>query len=90
MRKSCTVYIYVDAVKCADHSPDTITFYRSANGVLLTAGVNESGILPVEFFSHVTDSTGNILLDQRAKKKTNSEETLRVTKDHSVDEESIV
>lgn len=63
MRKSCTVYIYVDVVKCANH-PD-IDFYQSTNGVLLTAGVRETGTLPVAFFSHVTDSTGTILLDQR-------------------------
>lgn len=63
MRKTCTVYIYVDAVKCANH-PD-IVFYRSSNGVLLTAGVGGDGTLPVEFFSHVTDSNGGILLDQR-------------------------
>ena len=63
MRKSCTVYIYVDTVKCANH-PDVI-FYRSANGVLLTAGIKQSGVLPPEFFSHVSDSKGTVLLDQR-------------------------
>ena len=63
MRKSCQVYIYISAVKCAQ---DGIKFYRSDNGVLLTAGVNEKGILPVEYISYVTDKKGDLLLDQRS------------------------
>ena len=63
MRTSCDVYIFVDAIKCS--KDPSITFYKSANGVLLTAGVNGEGALPVEYFSHVTDREGNILLDQR-------------------------
>ena len=62
MRKSCDVYIYVDPVKCAK---DHINFFRSDNGVLLSAGVNDEGILPMTYVSHVTDNKGNILLDQR-------------------------
>ena len=54
MRKSCQVYIYVDGKKCAD---DGIVFYRSANGVILTAG--EDGVLPSKYFLKVTDSCGN-------------------------------
>ena len=64
MRKNCTIYIYVDGAKCARH-PD-VTFYRSANGVLLTAGVKNTGVLPIELFSHVTDASGKVLLDQRS------------------------
>jgi 2'-phosphotransferase len=61
MRASATVYIYVDAVQCANNG---ITFYESANGVLLSDGIN--GIIPGKYFSHVTEvSTGNLLLDQR-------------------------
>lgn len=62
MRKSCQVYIYVNAVKCAE---DGIKFFKSDNGVLLTAGLNEEGCLPVSYFSHVTDKSGNVLLDHR-------------------------
>jgi 2'-phosphotransferase len=63
MRKSCQIYIYVNAKKCA---ADNIEFFQSDNGVLLTAGVHNQGILPSKYFSHVTDSAGTtILLDQR-------------------------
>jgi len=63
MRKTCDVYIYVNTAKCAAN-PD-IQFYRSANGVILTAGVKGEGILPMEYISHVSDPKGNLLLDQR-------------------------
>jgi RNA:NAD 2'-phosphotransferase (TPT1/KptA family) len=64
LRKSCNVYVFIDAAKCA---ADGIVFYRSDNGVLLTAGVNDEGNLPVEYFSHVTDKAESILFDQRGK-----------------------
>lgn len=64
MRKSCEIYIYVDGAKCAQHG---IIFYRSDNGVLLTAGVKEDGKLPISYFSHVKDRTGRTLLDHREK-----------------------
>jgi len=58
MRKSCDVYIYVDGEMCAKQG---IQFFRSDNGVLLTAGVDDEGILPVSFLSQVTDASGKIL-----------------------------
>ena len=58
MRKSCDVYIYVNIQKCIH---DDIFIYKSDNGVLLTAGINDSGILPIRYFSHVTDSSGSAL-----------------------------
>eukprot|EP00980_Cylindrotheca_fusiformis_P005778 scaffold1203_cov117-Cylindrotheca_fusiformis.AAC.17 len=63
MRKTCTIYIFVDPVKCAD---DGIDFYRSDNGVVLTSGVNSEGTLPCTYFSHVTGVDGNLLLDNRS------------------------
>lgn len=63
MRKNCQVYIYVNAAKCAQ---DGISFFQSDNGVLLTSGINNEGTLPVQYFSHVTDSAGNILMDHRS------------------------
>jgi len=66
MRRTCTVYVYVDGKKCAE---DGIEFYRSDNGVLLTAGVGGTGTLPVRYFSHVTDASGRILLDQHGSEK---------------------
>lgn len=65
MRKSCQVFIYINPAKCAE---DGIKFFRSENGVLLTAGVNDEGIIPVDYFSHVMGKNGDILLDQRSAK----------------------
>jgi 2'-phosphotransferase len=58
MRKSCNVYIYVDGDKCAKQN---ISFFESDNGVLLTSGVNDEGILPLSFISQVTDKSGKVL-----------------------------
>jgi 2'-phosphotransferase len=59
MRRTCQVYIYVDTKRCAT---DGIAVYQSDNGVLLTAGVNDEGTLPVNYFLRVTDASGNELL----------------------------
>lgn len=58
MRKSCQVHIYIDTKKCAE---DGILFYRSDNNVILTAGVDEKGILPPTYFQKATDNRGNDL-----------------------------
>mmetsp|Transcript_22511 Transcript_22511/g.25336 ORF Transcript_22511/g.25336 Transcript_22511/m.25336 type:complete len:313 (+) Transcript_22511:58-996(+) len=62
MRKNCGVYIYINALKCAT---DGIDFYVSDNGVILTDGIANSGVLPIEYFSQVTDKLGKFLLDNR-------------------------
>ena len=62
MRKTCNVYMYLDAKKCAR---DGVVVFRSDNGILLTAGLNDEGKLPISYFSHVTDAAGRLLLDQR-------------------------
>ncbi|OEU15635.1 phosphotransferase KptA/Tpt1, partial [Fragilariopsis cylindrus CCMP1102] len=66
MRKNCNTYIYIDAVKCAAAATSTdggrIDFFTSDNGVLLTDGIDNTGILPIEYFSHVTDTSGKTLL----------------------------
>lgn len=62
MRKNCGVYIYINALKCAT---DGIDFYMSDNGVILTDGIANSGVLPIEYFSQVTDKSGNFLLNNR-------------------------
>jgi 2'-phosphotransferase len=59
MRKHCEVHIYIETKACAN---DAIPFYESANGVILTAGVDESGVLPLEYFSKVVNArTGKVL-----------------------------
>jgi 2'-phosphotransferase len=67
MRKSCSVYIYLDIPACASATTDgSIDFYKSDNGVILTAGVDNTGILPPKYFSHVIEaSSGNLLMDNR-------------------------
>lgn len=67
MRKSCEVFIYLDQYKCS--RDESVTFFESANGVILSAGVEEQGMLPTSYFSHVMDSDGKILLDNRASAK---------------------
>jgi 2'-phosphotransferase len=57
MRSSCQVHIYLDPEQCAKESD--MEWYCSANGVILTAGVN--GTIPVRCFSHVLTSTGHQL-----------------------------
>jgi len=56
MRKSCEVYVYIDPVKCAN---DNIIFYRSDNGVLLTAA--KDGKLELTYLKKATDRNGNTL-----------------------------
>lgn len=59
MRKSCQVYIYMNAAKCANEG---IVFYKSANGVLLSPG-KEDGTIPLEFIARVETKSGEILMD---------------------------
>jgi 2'-phosphotransferase len=58
MRRTCQVFIFIDTAKCAS---DGIAVFESDNGVLLTAGVNDGGTLPVDYFLRVTDSSGTSL-----------------------------
>jgi 2'-phosphotransferase len=60
MRKTSEVYIYINIGKCVS---DDVHIYESDNGVLLTAGVDNSGVLPMNYFSHVTDASGTTLLE---------------------------
>jgi len=63
MRKDCEIYIYIDGTKCAN---DGIKFYRSTNGVILSPGVSEDGVLIVDYFSSVIDAkTSKNLLEQK-------------------------
>jgi 2'-phosphotransferase len=58
MRQSCEVLVYIDTQKAFQ---DNIKFYQSENGVILSAGRNEGGIIPPEYFSKVTDASGHLL-----------------------------
>ena len=53
MRKSCTVFIYIDMSKAIK---DNIKFFKAANGVILTKGLNESGVLSLRYFSQVLNA----------------------------------
>ena len=59
MRSTSQIYIYINGSKCGN---DGIKFYKSDNGVILTAGINEEGMLPLAYFDKVVDAaTGNII-----------------------------
>mmetsp|Transcript_8954 Transcript_8954/g.13309 ORF Transcript_8954/g.13309 Transcript_8954/m.13309 type:complete len:261 (-) Transcript_8954:274-1056(-) len=59
MRSSSEIYIYISGKKCAE---DAIPFYRSDNGVILTAGVDEGGLLPIKYFDKVVQaSSSNVI-----------------------------
>lgn len=59
MRTSCDVLIYLDEQKCAK---DNLRFFRSDNGVILTSGLGERGMLPVCYFSKVVDVKSNMII----------------------------
>ncbi len=59
MRITAQIYIYINGKKCAE---DGIPFYRSDNGVILTAGVDEEGLLPIKYFEKVVRaSSGDVI-----------------------------
>ena len=59
MRSSAQVAIYADLPKAI---ADGIPFFKSANGVILTPGIGERGLLPPIYFSQVVDlKTRNIV-----------------------------
>jgi 2'-phosphotransferase len=56
MRKNCTVFIYIDTAKAM---ADGIQFFRSANNVILSSGIE--GVIPVEYFGKILDNQANPL-----------------------------
>lgn len=58
VRKNATVFIFVDLNKAL---ADSIPFFLSENGVILTPG-NKDGILEPKYFKSVIDNNGNDLL----------------------------
>ena len=73
MRKSCQIYIYINGRKCAE---DGVKFYISDNGVILTSGIDDTGMLPCSYFSSVIDEqTQHDLLAQRGIESKNKELT---------------
>jgi 2'-phosphotransferase len=62
IRSTSQVYIYVNGGKCA---VDGIQFFRSDNGVILTAGEKDEGLLPAKYFQKVVlASSGKILYEE--------------------------
>ncbi|KAL7430269.1 hypothetical protein ACHAXH_002832 [Discostella pseudostelligera] len=59
MRSTSEIYIYIDGAKCAN---DGIPFYQSDNGVLLTAGVNNEGMLPTKYFAKVVHAASGTIV----------------------------
>ena len=50
IRKNADVYIYIDV---ANAIKDGIKFYESSNGVILSPGIGDKGIIPNKYFSKV-------------------------------------
>ena len=53
MRKSCQLVVRVNMTSAVHRGG--LVFYRSANGVILTPGLGDAGLLPIEFFESVVD-----------------------------------
>lgn len=52
MRKSCDVLIYIDVAKAMGAG---IQFFKSKNGVILSKGIQDSGVIPVEYFASIVE-----------------------------------
>ena len=61
MRSSCQVLVYVDLARVI---ADGIPVYRSANNVILIAGVGDEGLLSPKYFARVLDAkSGRVLFE---------------------------
>ena len=67
MRKSCEVILYIN-VSAAMR--DGIKFYKSSNNVILTAGLNDTGILPSEYIQEVVERSKRSRNDSNSIEKT--------------------
>lgn len=54
MRRSCDLFIYIDTEKCMN---DGIKFYRSANNVILSSGID--GVISAKYFKRVVKKNGD-------------------------------
>lgn len=52
MRSSCQVVLYIDVPGAMAAG---VKFYKSSNDVILTQGINDSGVLPPEFIQEVVE-----------------------------------
>ncbi|KAI9811276.1 MAG: hypothetical protein M1832_000923 [Thelocarpon impressellum] len=60
IRPSATVLVYVDVARSMVEGG--VAWWRSANGVVLTAGVGDTGVLPLRFVERVVERrTGEVL-----------------------------
>ncbi|KAJ1999918.1 hypothetical protein GGI04_004370 [Coemansia thaxteri] len=50
MRQTANAYIYVDVARAMS---DGIEFYTSENGVVLSKGVNDEGVIPAKYFDRI-------------------------------------
>lgn len=50
MRKSCDIIIYLDVESAMK---DGIKFYKSPNGVILSPGIGEKGVIPPKYFKKI-------------------------------------
>lgn len=52
MRKSCEVVLYINVAAAMEAG---VKFFKSSNDVILTQGLNDSGVLPAEFIERVEE-----------------------------------
>eukprot|EP00736_Rhodelphis_marinus_P011301 Rmarinus@m.25818 len=64
MRKQSQVHIFVDVKKAMDAG---IPFFRSDNNVILTPGVGDQGILPMDYFEKVVEKSGHVIYPPKKK-----------------------
>ena len=67
MRKSCEVILYINVSAAMK---DGIKFYKSSNNVILTAGLNDTGILPSEYIQEVVERRKRSRNDSNSIEKT--------------------
>ncbi|CAH7675248.1 phosphotransferase KptA/Tpt1 [Phakopsora pachyrhizi] len=61
MRHACDIFIYLDIEKCFR---DKISFFRSANGVILSAGLESTKGIPPDYFKKVHNKEGKTLFPE--------------------------
>ena len=60
MRSDAEVFVWVNVHEAIK---DRLTFYESANGVILCSGRDGDGILPPDYFSFVVELHGGVALE---------------------------
>eukprot|EP00940_MAST-03C_sp_MAST-3C-sp2_P000104 g104.t1 len=88
MRKSCEIVLWIDLVRAMKQG--NLVFYRSTNGVILTPGLGEDGLLPLRFVSRCVErrtgkklsiptDEGDVVDDAAAKERSGGTDSVSMT-----------